>query len=197
MQTRNRRYRMMTRFHHRRVPLLVTVSGTGCSAKSTIAAELAEVLNLSHVVQTDVAVRLSGAMGHAAGCDWETPIWFRRVSSDRDSSGKRDDSDENDGGGIDGSDDNDGGGIDGDTCDDDRCERGEIDTGCVSERGPGAFLSLYLAECELARAAVAHDLDKCARVGKSMVLEGTQFGLSAFFQPLDQQDGGEYRGAVP
>jgi ABC-type uncharacterized transport system YnjBCD ATPase subunit len=41
---------MMTRFHHRRVPLLITIGGTGCCGRSTLAALLGEVLNLSHVV---------------------------------------------------------------------------------------------------------------------------------------------------
>jgi pantothenate kinase-related protein Tda10 len=43
---------MMTRFHHRRVPLLITIGGTGCCGRSTLAALLGEVLNLSHVVSS-------------------------------------------------------------------------------------------------------------------------------------------------
>lgn len=58
-----RRYRMMSRFHHQRVPLLVTLSGTGCTSKSTLASQLAERLNLSHSVQTDVIHRLMKLMG--------------------------------------------------------------------------------------------------------------------------------------
>eukprot|EP00850_Spirogloea_muscicola_P018694 SM000174S03349 [mRNA] locus=s174:132010:135117:+ [translate_table: standard] len=40
------RYRMMTRFHQERVPLIVLVCGTACVGKSTIATQLAQRLNL-------------------------------------------------------------------------------------------------------------------------------------------------------
>jgi 2-phosphoglycerate kinase len=45
------RYKMMTRFHHQRVPLVVLVCGTACTGKSTIATQLAGRLNLPNVLQ--------------------------------------------------------------------------------------------------------------------------------------------------
>nr|XP_029148472.1 uncharacterized protein LOC112750479 isoform X1 [Arachis hypogaea] len=38
-------YKMMTRFHHQRVPLVILVCGTACVGKSTIATQLAQRLN--------------------------------------------------------------------------------------------------------------------------------------------------------
>ncbi|XP_039780438.1 uncharacterized protein LOC120647638 isoform X2 [Panicum virgatum] len=46
------RYKMMTRFHHQRVPLVILVCGTACTGKSTIATQLAQRLNLPNVLQT-------------------------------------------------------------------------------------------------------------------------------------------------
>ncbi|KAK3258496.1 hypothetical protein CYMTET_32460, partial [Cymbomonas tetramitiformis] len=48
------RYRMMTQFHHLRVPLIVLICGTACVGKSTIATQLAERLNLPNVLHTDL-----------------------------------------------------------------------------------------------------------------------------------------------
>ncbi|PPS14534.1 hypothetical protein GOBAR_AA06045 [Gossypium barbadense] len=45
------RYKMMTRFHHQRVPLVILVCGTACVGKSTIATQLAQRLNLPNVLQ--------------------------------------------------------------------------------------------------------------------------------------------------
>ncbi len=53
------RYRLMTRFNHRRVPLVIMVLGTGCIGKSTLATQLAERLNLSAVLQTDLVYEVS------------------------------------------------------------------------------------------------------------------------------------------
>uniref|UniRef100_A0A0E0I0A9 2-phosphoglycerate kinase n=1 Tax=Oryza nivara TaxID=4536 RepID=A0A0E0I0A9_ORYNI len=52
------RYKMMTRFHHQRVPLVVLVCGTACTGKSTIATQLAGRLNLPNVLQTDMVYEL-------------------------------------------------------------------------------------------------------------------------------------------
>ncbi|KAL4564541.1 hypothetical protein LXL04_028605 [Taraxacum kok-saghyz] len=52
------RYRMMTRFHHQRVPLVILVCGTTCVGKSTIATQLAQRLNLPNVLQTDMVYEL-------------------------------------------------------------------------------------------------------------------------------------------
>ena len=36
------RYRLMTRFNHRRIPLIILLLGTGCVGKSTLATQLAD-----------------------------------------------------------------------------------------------------------------------------------------------------------
>ena len=51
------RYRMLTRFHHKRMALVILIGGTGFIGKSSLATKLSERLNLSSVLQTDV-VRL-------------------------------------------------------------------------------------------------------------------------------------------
>lgn len=45
------RYKMMTRFHHQRTPLIIIVCGTACVGKSTLATQLAQRLNLPNVLQ--------------------------------------------------------------------------------------------------------------------------------------------------
>ncbi|CCI10275.1 hypothetical protein ABG067_004626 [Albugo candida] len=52
------RYRMMTTFHRTRVPLLIIMAGTACISKSTLATKLADRLNLSSVLQTDLIFEL-------------------------------------------------------------------------------------------------------------------------------------------
>ncbi|XP_057475181.1 uncharacterized protein LOC130763304 isoform X2 [Actinidia eriantha] len=52
------RYKMMTRFHHQRVPLVILVCGTACVGKSTIATQLAQRLNLPNVLQTEMVYEL-------------------------------------------------------------------------------------------------------------------------------------------
>ncbi|CAH1429844.1 unnamed protein product [Lactuca virosa] len=52
------RYKMMTRFHHQRVPLVILVCGTACVGKSTIATQLGQRLNLPNVLQTDMVYEL-------------------------------------------------------------------------------------------------------------------------------------------
>ena len=49
-----RRFRMMTAFTHRRVPLVILVGGTGLMGKSTVATLLAERLNLPNILQTEL-----------------------------------------------------------------------------------------------------------------------------------------------
>ncbi|KAL4152390.1 hypothetical protein PRNP1_009321 [Phytophthora ramorum] len=51
-------YRMMSRFHRNRVPLLIMLAGTACIGKSTLATKLADRLNLSSVLQTDLIFEL-------------------------------------------------------------------------------------------------------------------------------------------
>ena len=49
-----RRFRMMTAFTRRRVPLVILVGGTGLMGKSTVATLLAERLNLPNILQTEL-----------------------------------------------------------------------------------------------------------------------------------------------
>lgn len=51
-------YRAMTTFHHARTPLIVLVSGSYCTGKSTIASKLAQRMNLPNVLQTDLLADL-------------------------------------------------------------------------------------------------------------------------------------------
>ncbi|KAI9907503.1 hypothetical protein PsorP6_004534 [Peronosclerospora sorghi] len=51
-------YRMMSSFHRNRVPLLIILAGTACIGKSTLATKLADRLNLSSVLQTDLIFEL-------------------------------------------------------------------------------------------------------------------------------------------
>ncbi|KAA8533877.1 hypothetical protein F0562_031394 [Nyssa sinensis] len=72
------RYKMMTRFHHQRVPLVILVCGTACVGKSTIATQLAQRLNLPNVLQTDMVYELLRTSTDAplASC----PVWARDFS---------------------------------------------------------------------------------------------------------------------
>ncbi|OWM79447.1 hypothetical protein CDL15_Pgr022859 [Punica granatum] len=73
------RYKMMTRFHHQRVPLIILVCGTACVGKSTIATQLAQRLNLPNVLQTDMVYELLRTSTDAPLSS--TPVWARDFSS--------------------------------------------------------------------------------------------------------------------
>nr|XP_043638654.1 uncharacterized protein LOC122609775 [Erigeron canadensis] len=73
------RYKMMTRFHHQRVPLVILVCGTACVGKSTIATQLAQRLNLPNVLQTDMVYELLRTSTDAPLTS--SPIWARDFSS--------------------------------------------------------------------------------------------------------------------
>ncbi|XP_071689419.1 uncharacterized protein [Rutidosis leptorrhynchoides] len=73
------RYKMMTRFHHQRVPLVILVCGTACVGKSTIATQLAQRLNLPNVLQTDMVYELLRTSTDAPLTS--SPIWTRDFSS--------------------------------------------------------------------------------------------------------------------
>ncbi|KAF5193931.1 2-phosphoglycerate kinase [Thalictrum thalictroides] len=73
------RYKMMTRFHHQRVPLVVLVCGTACTGKSTIATQLAQRLNLPNVLQTDMVYELLRTSTEAPLVS--TPVWARDFNS--------------------------------------------------------------------------------------------------------------------
>ncbi|XP_020973880.1 uncharacterized protein LOC107629711 isoform X1 [Arachis ipaensis] len=73
------RYKMMTRFHHQRVPLVILVCGTACVGKSTIATQLAQRLNLPNVLQTDMVYELLRTSTDAPLAS--TPVWTRDFNS--------------------------------------------------------------------------------------------------------------------
>ncbi|XP_011018342.1 PREDICTED: uncharacterized protein LOC105121415 isoform X2 [Populus euphratica] len=73
------RYKMMTRFHHQRVPLVILVCGPACVGKSTIATQLAQRLNLPNVLQTDMVYELLRTSTDAPLAS--TPVWAREFSS--------------------------------------------------------------------------------------------------------------------
>lgn len=73
------RYKMMTRFHHQRVPLVILVCGTACAGKSTIATQLAQRLNLPNVLQTDMVYELLRTSTDAPLVS--TPVWARDFNS--------------------------------------------------------------------------------------------------------------------
>ncbi|XP_042505891.1 uncharacterized protein LOC122082414 isoform X2 [Macadamia integrifolia] len=73
------RYKMMTRFHHQRVPLVILVCGTACVGKSTIATQLAQRLNLPNVLQTDMVYELLRTSTDALLAS--TPVWARGFTS--------------------------------------------------------------------------------------------------------------------
>ncbi|KAL3524151.1 hypothetical protein ACH5RR_016985 [Cinchona calisaya] len=73
------RYKMMTRFHHQRVPLVILVCGTASVGKSTIATQLAQRLNLPNVLQTYMVYELLRTSTDAPLAS--SPIWERNFSS--------------------------------------------------------------------------------------------------------------------
>ncbi|KAF0935825.1 hypothetical protein E2562_036309 [Oryza meyeriana var. granulata] len=73
------RYKMMTRFHHQRVPLVVLVCGTACTGKSIIATQLAGRLNLPNVLQTDMVYELLRTSMDAPLTS--VPVWARDFDS--------------------------------------------------------------------------------------------------------------------
>ncbi|KAK9808523.1 hypothetical protein WJX73_004399 [Symbiochloris irregularis] len=69
------RYKMVTRFFQQRRPLIILLFGVPCTGKSTVAQQLASVLNLPNVLQTDIIyelLRSSLQVGLEA-----RPLWAR------------------------------------------------------------------------------------------------------------------------
>ncbi|CAK9218730.1 unnamed protein product [Sphagnum troendelagicum] len=73
------RYKMMTMFHHQRLPLIILVCGTACVGKSTIATQLAQRLNLPNILQTDMVYELLRTSTDAPLAS--TPVWARDFAS--------------------------------------------------------------------------------------------------------------------
>jgi 2-phosphoglycerate kinase len=61
-------YCMMRKFHHKRVPLLIILFGSGCVGKSHLATQLTERLNMPNVLQTDILFDLSHS---------DSPCWLK------------------------------------------------------------------------------------------------------------------------
>ncbi|KAB2598502.1 hypothetical protein D8674_001422 [Pyrus ussuriensis x Pyrus communis] len=62
------RYKMMTRFHHQRVPLIILLCGTACVGKSTIATQITDVVYELLRTSTDAPLA-------------STPVWAQDFSS--------------------------------------------------------------------------------------------------------------------
>jgi 2-phosphoglycerate kinase len=63
-------FKMLTRFHHRRIPLMILICGSRASGKSTLATQLAERMNAPYVLQTDIIFELlTGRQHDADDCD--------------------------------------------------------------------------------------------------------------------------------
>ena len=81
------RYKLMSLFHHKRVPLLILVFGTGCVGKSTLATQLGERLNTPNVVQTDVVLdlinsfNLNTSKGSSQAYEKHIPVWFSKFEN--------------------------------------------------------------------------------------------------------------------
>ncbi|GJP47163.1 hypothetical protein CLOM_g6390 [Closterium sp. NIES-68] len=69
------RYRMMTSFYQRRIPLVIFITGLPCTGKSSIASLLAQRLNLPNVLQTDVVYEL--LQGLPESPLHALPLWAR------------------------------------------------------------------------------------------------------------------------
>jgi len=52
------RYKMISRFYQKRVPLLILVAGTGCIGMSTLVTQLAERINISNILQTNITYKM-------------------------------------------------------------------------------------------------------------------------------------------
>ncbi|KAL9657626.1 hypothetical protein ABK040_012705 [Willaertia magna] len=76
-QTINR-YKFMSIFNHKRIPLLILVFGTGCVGKSTLATQLGERLNTPNVVQTDVILDLINSFN--LNEEKQIPVWFKKYN---------------------------------------------------------------------------------------------------------------------
>ncbi|KAL7190920.1 hypothetical protein ACSBR2_023068 [Camellia fascicularis] len=71
--------KIMTRFHHQRVLLVILVCRTACVGKSTIATQLAQRLNLPNVLQTDMVYELLCTATDAPLAS--SPVWARDFHS--------------------------------------------------------------------------------------------------------------------
>jgi 2-phosphoglycerate kinase len=76
------RFRLMTHFHHQRVPLMIIMYGTGCVGKSTLATQLAERLNVPNVLQTDLILDVMSTFDQSLAPN--EPVWLKKYESQDD-----------------------------------------------------------------------------------------------------------------
>jgi 2-phosphoglycerate kinase len=73
------RFRLMTHFHHQRVPLMIILYGTGCVGKSTLATQLAERLNIPNVLQTDLILDVMSTFDQSLAPS--EPVWLLKYNT--------------------------------------------------------------------------------------------------------------------
>ncbi|KAL7750580.1 hypothetical protein RI367_003921 [Sorochytrium milnesiophthora] len=75
-------YRLLSRFHQLRVPLIVLIGGTKCLGKAALATRLAERLNLPSVLKTEVVAELMKSIVYKSAM--QEQVWLRPFSTDSD-----------------------------------------------------------------------------------------------------------------
>ncbi|KAI3659900.1 hypothetical protein MP638_003400, partial [Amoeboaphelidium occidentale] len=76
-------YRMMSSFHHQRIPIIIFIAGMPCVGKSTLATMLSERLNMPTVLKTDLLCDiLRSGFNLLKGSDCgDAPLSLRRFES--------------------------------------------------------------------------------------------------------------------
>jgi 2-phosphoglycerate kinase len=76
-------YRMMSSFHHQRIPIIIFIAGMPCVGKSTLATMLSERLNMPTVLKTDLLCDiLRSGFNLLKGSDCgDAPLSLRRFKS--------------------------------------------------------------------------------------------------------------------
>ncbi|KAL6057898.1 2-phosphoglycerate kinase [Balamuthia mandrillaris] len=77
------RFRMVLKFHHQRVPLIILIAGTGCTGKSFLATQLAQRINLPNVLQTNLVYEFLEGM-KSTGAPPPLPVPYRKFDSQRE-----------------------------------------------------------------------------------------------------------------
>lgn len=72
-----KRFRLIQNFNLERIPLIIFISGTGFLGKSNLAFQLAERLNISTILQTDIVCALTSSSGDHLG----RSLWYTRHNS--------------------------------------------------------------------------------------------------------------------
>ncbi|KAI9139376.1 hypothetical protein BKA69DRAFT_1085938 [Paraphysoderma sedebokerense] len=78
-------YRMLSSFHHHRIPLILLIGGTKCLGKAALATQLAERLNLTGVLRTEVIAELMESIMNTDDVGIKKkPVWLRKFKTDHD-----------------------------------------------------------------------------------------------------------------